>query len=140
MRVKRDALDILFSEVIRARDRCCVWCGKSGRLECSHIYGRRHVGTRWEERNAKALCFGCHRRWHEDPAGSVEWITARLGQKYMDQLALMAHAVTRYTVFDKDMIKKSLRQRLAIYQTTHVGAVPHPDSPFSRYHGKKTAD
>lgn len=132
MRIKRDPLDVLFSDVVRARDRHCVWCGKQGvRLECSHIYGRRHKGTRWSELNAKALCFTCHRRWHEDPAGGMYWITHRLGQPYMDRLALMAHGVTKLTEFDKHVIKNELRERLEIYQTTHLGRVPHPDSPFA---------
>lgn len=89
-------LDALFSSVIKKRD-CwtCQRCGKgfvpgnAPGLDTSHIFGRRHKSVRWHPLNAKALCFPCHRWWHENPTESGKWAEAFLGlEKYAQLVAL----------------------------------------------------
>ena len=55
MAIKRDAADIAFSKVVRARDGECLVYGKRESLECAHIYGRRAIVTRWDLMNAVTL-------------------------------------------------------------------------------------
>ena len=66
--------DILFSKFIRKRDGRCVKCGKTEGLQCSHVVPRGNLLLRWDGKNAKALCFGCHIcGWHRDPIEYLDW-------------------------------------------------------------------
>jgi hypothetical protein len=76
VRIKLDKADKVFSLFIRLRDGRCKRCGKAGSpdkegrnvagLECSHYFGRGRESTRFDEENADALCFGCHKIWGSD--------------------------------------------------------------------------
>lgn len=113
MKTKRDKYDITFSEFIKKRDCYCQRCGKSdGKLECSHIFSRRHQGLRYDEHNAKLLCFSCHRWWHENPLEAVEWLKTIIGVERYDNLRLMAHKPTKLTKFDRDLIRENLIKRI----------------------------
>jgi len=92
MKIKQNKYDIRFSKLIRTRDVVCQRCLKGGRLECSHIFSRRHKAIRHDTRNAKALCFKCHRWWHEDPAEANNWLISTIGQVNADNLLRMAHS------------------------------------------------
>ena len=65
-----EKLDIIFSKFIRLRDTDeygygkCFTCGETFRykdLEAGHFRHRRHLGTRWEEKNVHAQCIPCNR-------------------------------------------------------------------------------
>lgn len=114
MKIKFDKRDLLFSKLIRARDRCCVRCGRSdARLECSHIFSRRHAATRWDPDNAKALCFTCHRWWHENPADSGEWIKGYLGAEKLERVRLKAMASTKVSKAEREEIYLDLKKQIA---------------------------
>lgn len=62
-------LDKYFSYFIRLRDSdsngmCkCFTCSKVAHwkeLHCGHYISRRHLSTRWEEKNCNAQCPGCN--------------------------------------------------------------------------------
>ncbi len=86
MKIRIDKLDVLFSQVIRLRDKVCQRCGGSNSLQCSHFYGRAKKSVRWDEDNAAALCFGCHQYLGSHPLEHVEWFKARLGEQKFDLL------------------------------------------------------
>jgi hypothetical protein len=108
LKTKIDKYDQTFSKFIRLRDQVCQRCGKTGRLECSHIFSRRHQGTRYDPGNAKALCFTCHRYWHENPIEAVEWLKGIIGQARYDRLRLKANKPTKLSKWDKDHIRDEL--------------------------------
>ena len=113
MKVKRDKYDITFSEFIKKRDVYCQKCGKSdGKLECSHIFSRRHQGLRYDEDNAKLLCFGCHRWWHENPPEAIEWLKSIIGEDAYNKLRIRAHKPTKLSMFDRDSIRQFLLIRI----------------------------
>ena len=64
--IKRTQADIWFSKCIRERAGWrCEKCGaqhaeNSMGLHCSHHYGRRNWGIRFEPLNCEALDYGCH--------------------------------------------------------------------------------
>lgn len=71
----------LARRIARARDRRCRFCGRgpdAGRLDGAHVIP---VSRGWryavDIRNIIALCYQCHRRWHEDPIWAAEQL-ARL--------------------------------------------------------------
>lgn len=90
MKIQITKLDSLFSKFIRQRDKVCQRCGKGGRLETSHFHGRRKRSVRWDEDNAVALCFACHRYFTENPLEHCEWFKNRLGEKEFDALNVRA--------------------------------------------------
>lgn len=62
-RIKIDATDKIYSEIIRFGKTRCQRCHKISQLQCAHIMGRTHKNTRWlvkPVRNAIALCMSCH--------------------------------------------------------------------------------
>lgn len=64
----KDKLDKIFSKYIRLRDsnggigQCCT-CGKKlhwKEAHCGHFISRRHLATRWDERNTAFQCPYCN--------------------------------------------------------------------------------
>lgn len=96
MRPKKKTLrakaDSMFSKLIRARDGSCERCGNPDNLQCAHVWSRRYLSTRWDERNALALCRGCHVYFTMHPAHWHEWIVERMGQAQYE--ALRKRAIT----------------------------------------------
>ena len=86
--MKITAADSNFSKAIKMRDKnTCQKCGKvADRMECSHVFGRRHRTIRWDTLNAKTLCHSCHRWWHENPTESGQWFQDTFGE---DRLAIL---------------------------------------------------
>lgn len=80
--MKVSSADTAFSKAIRARDNfTCQWCGSTtNQMQCSHVFGRRHRTIRWDTLNAKCLCAGCHRKWHESPADAMRWFRGKYGE------------------------------------------------------------
>lgn len=105
MRIKRDKADHVFSEYIRLRDSRCVNCGIRGmprkdglpinNLECSHFFGRRKESVRFDEDNAEALCFTCHKYLGEHPHEHHSAKLDRLGQEKYDALVLRANRLKK---------------------------------------------
>lgn len=115
MKIKRDPLDVLFSQYIRLRDGKCMVCNRVlpfERLECSHFFSRRHIGTRWDDRNACAKCFTCHQRMTGDPVLFSEWIQNYLGEEEYERLRLRMRTHTKFTAFDKAVIKAELQKKI----------------------------
>ena len=59
----REALNFavsMFSLYIRKRDKRCVTCGSTDRLQCSHVERSVRQATRFMEGNAFAQCARCH--------------------------------------------------------------------------------
>lgn len=106
MKIKVDKLDTIFSKCIRERDNhTCQWCGRQdGTLQCSHIFGRRHTGTRWHPDNAKCLCFSCHRKWHENPVEAFKWVEEYLGAGLLQIIREQAHSVRKIKPAEKEEI------------------------------------
>ena len=65
-KIKRNIADKWFSDCVRMRSNWhCERCGKDKEekkqgLQCSHLLGRGHYGTRYDPECALALCSACH--------------------------------------------------------------------------------
>lgn len=119
MKIRRDPTDALFSEYIRERaDWKCATCSKQFTpetrqgLHCSHIYSRRHKGTRWDDDNAIAQCFTCHQRYGGDPIVFAEWAQNHLGSDKFERLRIRAMTITKFTKSDKAMIHAEIKNKL----------------------------
>ena len=87
MAIKRESCDIWCSKVVRARDKGCMRCGSSERLEAMHVYGRRSKILRWSLDNLVAGCHTCHRWYTENPIHFVNELTSQWGSGHMQLLA-----------------------------------------------------
>jgi 5-methylcytosine-specific restriction endonuclease McrA len=84
-------LDKLWAEKVKKRANYkCEYCGKTKYLNAHHIYSRSNRSVRWDVRNGICLCVGCHsfanHSAHKAPLDFVEWVTARRGDKWLEEL------------------------------------------------------
>jgi len=124
MKRLRNKADDLFSKLIReAWQYHCARCGKAdGRMECSHIFSRRHARTRWDTDNAKCLCSGCHRWWHENPVESGAWARSLFGDGFVDLLNEKRNSVFRWTVTELRALVEHLQtERVRIEAMREAG-------------------
>ncbi len=119
--MKRDALDAVFSELVRERanwicEKCDLNLQEYHRgLHCSHNYGRRNRSVRWWPLNALALCHNCHSWFGDYPYDAMQWLAAKLGP-LMEILRERAHTPRKYTQAEhKDMLVH-YRQQLKLLQ------------------------
>lgn len=118
MSLKRSPADAEFSKCVRAaHENTCEWCGKVGLMDCSHVFSRRHRTIRWDKLNANCLCKGCHRKWHESPANSMQWFESEFGVGRIDILReKMRSRLTVKKIEEKD-IAKHYREQLKLIQS-----------------------
>ena len=110
IKIKIDPLDRLFSQYIKARDKCCQRCGGSGGLQTSHFWGRGRKSVRWDSENSCLLCYGCHQYFHANPAEHTEWFIQRLGQERFNLLSARTRILARY--IDKEAIRIYLENEI----------------------------
>ena len=98
-KLKKRGLE-LWSEIVRARDGCCIMCGKTQYLNAHHwLFRKAHsVRLSLDTDNGATLCYSCHiGRIHRDGDGYfalqlAEKMQARVGkEKYEQMIALGAH-------------------------------------------------
>ncbi len=118
MKIRREKLDILFSELVReAADWHCQKCMRKcfqgdGILDCSHFYGRRHRVTRWHPDNVAAHCKSCHRWLQDRPMEFAAWIRGFLGDVRYDRLRERHRQSVKYTKTDKLEMSRHYRSEL----------------------------
>jgi len=112
--IKRDSLDARFSKFVRSRDEWkCQRCnrffeeGERQGLHCSHYFGRRKGGTRFDPANCDSLCFGCHQFFSENKAKYETWKALRLGKNNLYLLEMRATSVKP----DREMVKLWLKKK-----------------------------
>jgi len=112
MAIKRDAADVAFSKVVRARDGECLYCGKRETLECAHIYGRRAIVTRWDAMNAVTLCHHHHRYFTENPVAFHDWLIEELGGVHMVILRDKRNGILKGNQETRRAVAKHYREEL----------------------------
>jgi hypothetical protein len=127
--IKIDKYDRRFAKFIKLRDVVCQRCGATnGKLECSHIFSRRNRGLRFDPENAKLLCFGCHRDWHENPVSGTDWLKRLIGEDAYDRLKLRASKPTKLSTFDMDIIYAKLGEAIK-----KLESIPEEDRIHERF-------
>lgn len=114
MKIRIAPEDRYFSLCVRERaGNQCEVCGKSSeywRIDCSHLFSRRHLATRWHPQNAFAHCFQCHQKLGGDPVSFARWADKRLGPAKVEQLYVLSSTTLKLSKADKAYIAKHYRQ------------------------------
>lgn len=85
-KIKNSTADSHFSKCIReAAGWKCECCGtqypeNAQGLHCSHYFGRRAYGVRFDPGNAFAHCFSCHQKLGGNPYDFNEWVEGQIGE------------------------------------------------------------
>lgn len=112
--VKVSAADTAFSLCIRtAAKYTCEKCGKTdARMECSHIFSRKHRTIRWCKENAMCKCNYCHRWWHQNPLDAAAWFMTKVGEAFVDILKEKRDSKVRVTKIEEKEIAAHYRAEL----------------------------
>ena len=125
--VKRDALDAIFSNLIRERnDYTCEACGKNYRHDtrnahCAHIHTRKHRPTRWHVDGALCLCAKCHRRYTDFPLEWQGFVRGYYGDDKYESIKRLAWTIRKYTRAEKDEMKTHYRAQLKYMEKRRAG-------------------
>jgi hypothetical protein len=88
--------------------RChTIYKPKSRALTCSHFYKRGYMGTRWDWNNLDAMCWGCHKLIEGDKQEDSwysNFMKKKLGEEGLEMLKFKAHAITKYSYQDIDLM------------------------------------
>jgi 5-methylcytosine-specific restriction endonuclease McrA len=99
-------LDQQFSLLVRERAKwTCTKCGKDCTtnqrgLHTAHYFGRRNRQVRWDLENVDALCYACHRRFHESPHEYYAWKKKQLGEAGYSALLVRARGNKKINLCD----------------------------------------
>ncbi len=109
--------DLLWSQVVRARDRarCQIrGCGRSPAF-AHHIFSRWHLATRWDPLNGFTICWGHHKKGHVDHEWLRDEIIAVIGQEIFDVIKDRAGTIQQIKEADLLEIIESLSHDLKEY-------------------------
>jgi hypothetical protein len=117
--MKRDALDAVFSDLIReAYDWTCAYTGlvfpdRKGRdVHCSHFYSRVYNSTRWYPDNAVCLSAAAHDYLGKHPDEHTDFFRKLLGPVRYEWLRDRKNKIVRYRDADKKAMRKHYAQEL----------------------------
>jgi 5-methylcytosine-specific restriction endonuclease McrA len=111
MKIRIDPLDTKMSSLVRKMYPVCQACHSASSTQVHHWKGRRHRSVRFDLDNLWAVCFTCHRKFHEDPKFSVDKQALRLGERF-NAFILKANSICKRTSEDKKMIGFWIDQQL----------------------------
>lgn len=95
-------LDKLFSEYIRKRDsdykgNCkCISCGKEapafgGSIHAGHLFSRRYLATRFDEKNVNAQCAYCNTFLNGNQIKAARGVDNKWGEGTVEELESRIH-------------------------------------------------
>lgn len=120
MRIDDNALDVLFSKIIRLRAKgyCEIggeWIGFERLMAC-HNWGRRKKSVRWDFDNACSGCLCHHQLIDKDKKAKTELFIKYLGEDKFIRLNQRANWPSQYNP-NKKLIKQVLEKEFQKYVT-----------------------
>lgn len=117
----RDKLDAVYSQWIRrsAADPKgtvkCYTCPKVDHwknLQCGHYISRRHMSTRWFEKNTKVQCVGCNVfNQGNGPAFSLA-LVREYGPTILEELEIKKNNICKMGKFEYELLIQEYTQKL----------------------------
>lgn len=114
MKIKINPLDAKFSKLVRLKNPICESCKIHASSQIHHFKGRRYKSVRYDFDNCLAVCFQCHRKFHEDPVWAVDFMKKRLGNRW-NKFILKAEAICKRYKHDKKLLEIWINSELKKY-------------------------
>jgi len=111
LKIKIDPADTLFSKLVRTWHPICESCHSRSSSQVHHFKSRKYQSVRFDPDNAWAVCFTCHRKFHEDPFWGIEQMKKKLGIRY-DSFVLKANMILKRYDADKELLLLWIKQEL----------------------------
>ena len=97
-------LDDIVSEIIRERDKKCVMCGSTERLQNGHVFSRRHDFLKWDIRpdgNCHTQC-ATHNYLHsqKDSYPYWKWYQDKFGMERFNELRREWETIAHFKMYD----------------------------------------
>lgn len=114
-------LDRVFSEFVRLRDADkngyvrCISCGKVNHwkeVDCGHYVNRKHLSTRWHEKNCNAQCRACNRFDEGNMLGYHRGLVKKYGEKVIEELDVMRHQTSKLSDFEGQLLIKDYQNKV----------------------------
>lgn len=116
------AADIAFSRFIKQRDTdaagygvCCT-CGNAvhrDQAEAGHFIGRRHMITRYHDRNVNLQCISCNRARNPQDLAYARYLDEKYGAGTADELRRLSRGTWKPTTAALQHVAKFYRERVA---------------------------
>jgi hypothetical protein len=111
--LKKKDLDIIWSRLIRDRDKTCAVCGKHG-IQAHHIFSRSYNSTRWDLDNGIGLCYYHHIYWaHQKYEEFRKFIIDRIGDEKFEELRKHSQQI-------RQMNKEELEKEFQLLNTINT--------------------
>lgn len=113
-------VDDVFSLFIRHRDSkdgygyCCT-CGMIitiKKAQCGHFMSRRHLSTRWDEKNCGYQCFDCNIKNQGKQYQFGIYIDKRWGKGTAEMLMIKSKNISKIGNFELDYLYKEYSKKL----------------------------
>lgn len=109
-------LDTLCRIIVICRDKRCVICGSTNRLQCGHFLRRGLYGVRWDLRNVHVQCEFCNNE-HESNTDKYHWFMVdTYGGEVLDELYSKAGQHTKFSREELVQIYKELWNEFSRYK------------------------
>lgn len=79
-------LDKIISKIVRLRDKKCVCCGSTDKLQCGHYVSRKYNALRWDLTNCHAQCGGCNIIHNRNPSTYSKYMIESYGTSIFKEL------------------------------------------------------
>ena len=114
-------LDIVFSQYIRLRNSnedgfCkCLTCGKIAYwkdIQCGHYLSRRHLTTRWEEKNTAVQCVKCNIFTEGNKNVFALKLIEKYGKDILKELEIKKNNKSKMTKFEYEVLIADYKQKV----------------------------
>ena len=113
-------LDKIYSIWIRSKNahdglNQCYTCGhvlEIKKLQCGHYWSRKHLGTRWDERNTKPQCVSCNMYQEGNKPKYTLALIQEYGQGILDTLEIKAKSPAKYDKFELERLVKEYKSKV----------------------------
>ncbi len=114
-------LDKIFSEYIRLRDADlsgyirCYCCGYPVHWKLAHnghFFGRRFLGTRFNEQNCHACCVPCNTYQNGNLMAYEEHLRREYGESVIDKLSMLKNTLTKFAPYEIEEMKEEYKQKV----------------------------
>jgi len=116
------SLDKIFSQFIRLRDTKgglgrCISCQKVityKECDCGHYINRKHMTTRFDEKNCNAQCISCNRFDEGNMQGYRRGLIQKIGEYETDLLEVKKHGTSTMGVFELELLIKDYKRKIKL--------------------------